>query len=503
MRVGFAIRNIASLKKDFLEVMLMKSGNSDLNRRNFLKVGGMSTLALTLGSTGVFSLAGATKGFAADFSNPTSGFGGYGPLVKDPNGVLDLPRGFHYKMLSKTGDIMPNGDLVPSAHDGMAAYKGEKGTTILVRNHENGTNSDYPVNGKKPWSAGAAGGTTTIIVGQNNKVIDQYVSSSGTIRNCAGGATTWGTWLTMEETRDMGHGFVFEVNPLDPENEMSRTPIRDMGYFSHEAGHVDPSTGIWYLTEDASPSFLYRFTPHDRSQKLGSLQKGGILEAAAIDELPAAAASQFNTGQKFGVVWKKLNPEIAQQDAKDKGCIQFSRLEGAYFSEGTLWFDDTSAGSSRLGRVYRYTPATNNLELFYESTDKNELEAPDNITITPWGDLWIAEDGGGNDRIVGLTPEGNIYTFAENMMNGSEFAGPTFSPDGNTFFVNMQTPGITFAIWGPFARRNSTRRRAMNQALPPASLAPVVSDKLTAFAEEQGMSILEAAALERHGMPIL
>ena len=147
------------------------------------------------------------------------------------------------------------------------------------------------------------------------------------------------------------------------------------------------------------------------AKQLGSLQKGGILEAAAIDELPAAAASQFSTGQKFGIVWKKLNPESAQQDAKDKGCIQFSRLEGAYFSEGTLWFDDTSAGSESLGRVYRYTPATNTLELFYESTDKNDLEAPDNITITPWGDLWIAEDGDGNNRIIGLTPEGNVYTF--------------------------------------------------------------------------------------------
>ena len=90
---------------------------------------------------GLFSLAGATKGFAAESSNPTSGFGGYGPLVKDPNGILDLPRGFHYKMFSQTGDLMPNGDLVPAAHDGMAAYKGEKNTTILVRNHENGTNS--------------------------------------------------------------------------------------------------------------------------------------------------------------------------------------------------------------------------------------------------------------------------------------------------------------------------------------------------------------------------
>ena len=59
---------------------------------------------------------------------------------------------------------------------------------------------------------------------------------------------------------------------------------------------------------------------------------------------------------------------------KIKGCIQFSRLEGAYFSEGTFWFDDTSAGEKRLGRIYRYTPATNTLELFYESSDRNDLK---------------------------------------------------------------------------------------------------------------------------------
>ncbi len=476
----------------------MNIGKDGLNRRDFLKVGGLGTVALTLGTTGLLSLTGAKEGVAA-----TSGFTGYGPLVKDPNGILDLPRGFHYKIISQTGERMPNGDLIPALFDGMAAFKGEKNTTILVRNHENGTNSQYPVNGKNPWSKGAAGGTTALIVDENRNVIDEYVTNSGTIRNCAGGPSTWGTWLTCEETRDLGHGFVFEVNPLDPENEMSKTPIRDMGYFSHEACAVDPTTGIWYLTEDSSPSFLYRFTPHDRSQKLGSLQKGGILEAAAIDEISTTSPSQLNSGQKFGIVWKQLNPERAQQDAKDLGCIQFSRLEGAYFSAGTFWFDDTSAGGKALGRVYRYFPATNTLELFYESTSQNELEMPDNITIAPWGDLWIAEDGGGNDRIVGLTPEGNIYTFAENRMNGSEFAGPTFSPDGKTLFVNMQTPGITFAIWGPFARRNVARQRAMGHAAPPASLAPAVSDKLTAFADEQGMSILEAAALERHGMPII
>lgn len=488
-----------------MEVDLMNVSKSSLNRRDFLKVGGMSTVALTLGTTGLLSLTSTPTSLAATGNsvNRGSGFAGYGPLVKDPNGILDLPRGFQYRIISKTGDKMSNGDLSPALPDGMAAFKGEKNTTILVRNHENGTNSQYPVNGKNPWSIGAAGGTTTLVVGPDRNVINEYVSNSGNIRNCAGGPSTWGTWLTCEETREMGHGFVFEVNPLDPENEMSKTPIRDMGYFSHEACAVDPSTGIWYLTEDSSPSFLYRFTPHDRSQTLGSLQQGGILEAAAIDELSTTSQSQLNSAQKFGVVWKQVNPERAQQDAKDLGCIQFSRLEGAWFTAGTFWFDDTSAGSKDLGRVYRYFPATNTLELFYESTDKNDLEMPDNITIAPWGDLWIAEDGGGNDRIIGLTPEGNIYPFAENQFNGSEFAGPAFSPDGKTLFVNMQSPGMTFAIWGPFARPNAARQRAMGHAAPPTDLAPVVSKKLTAFAEEQGMSILEAAALERHGMPIL
>ncbi|MDT8861945.1 DUF839 domain-containing protein [Alkalihalobacillus sp. MEB130] len=478
----------------------MNSNNGGMNRREFLKVGGMGTLALTLGTTGVFSLGNSPA--SAAVANPTSGFGGYGPLVADPNGIVDLPKGFQYKIISKTGDKMTNGDLIPGVLDGMAAFKGPKNTTVLVRNHEISTNHQYPVNGKNPWSKGAAGGTTALVVSPNREVIDEYVTNSGNIRNCAGGPSTWGTWLTCEETRNMGHGFVFEVDPLDPENDRSKTPIRDMGYFSHEACAVDPATGIWYLTEDDNPSFLYRFTPHDRSQKLGSLQKGGILEAAAFDELPSNQASQFSSGQKMGVVWKEVNPERAKEDAAELGCIRFSRLEGAWFSEGAFWFDDTNAGETRHGRVYRYFPATNTLELFYESSSSNDLRAPDNITITPWGDLWIAEDGSGPDRIIGLTPEGEVYPFAYNRLNGEEFAGPVFSPDGNTLYVNIQNPGLTLAIWGPFARRNAARKRAMNHAAPPAGFAPIVSDKLTAFAQEQGISTLEAAALDRHGFTI-
>lgn len=467
------------------------------NRRDFLKAGGMSTLALTLGSTGVLALG--SKAFADTTNNPTSGFGGYGPLMPDPNGILDLPEGFHYKIISKEDSLMSNGAKIPGAFDGMAAFEGPNNTTILVRNHELGAGAAF---GSNPYDAAAKGGTTALVVGANREVIEEYVTSSGTIRNCAGGATPWGTWLTCEETRTATHGYVFEVDPTQPENEMSRTPIKDMGRFSHEACAIDPATGYVYLTEDASPSFLYRFIPNDISQQPGALQQGGKLFAAAIEAVTDPKASTFKTGQKFQIVWKEVNPHLCVEDAKAQKCIQFSRLEGAFFQSGVFWFDDTSAGDKKLGRIYRYTPATNTLELFYEGTDVREMEYPDNICMTPWGDLWYAEDGSGDDRLMGITPEGKIYPFAHNRQSGSELAGPTFSPDGNTLFVNIQTPGQTFAIWGPFQRRNSARAREMSYATPDAHYAPKVSEEMVKYAESQGMSVLEAAAFERHGVKI-
>jgi secreted PhoX family phosphatase len=472
-----------------------------MDRKDFLKAGGLTTLALFMGGTDMLPFGQANKAFAETI-NPTSGAGGYGPLVKDPGGILNLPQGFQYRIISEQGGKLSDGRLIPGAFDGMAAFQGRHNSIILVRNHEQSGNTAYPVEGKNPYDKLRTGGTSAIVVGADRKVVDEYITSSGTIRNCAGGATPWGTWLTCEETRDVGHGYVFEVDPLDPESNLSKTPIREMGAFSHEATAIDPSTGIVYLTEDASPSFLYRFIPNDRSQKPGALHKGGVLQAAAIEEMPSAKASSFYTGQNIGVVWKEVNPENPSLEAKEKGCIQFSRLEGAFFEGGVFWFDDTSAGQNRLGRVYRYFPATNTLELFYESSEANDLEAPDNICLTPWGDLWIAEDGGSGDRIIGITPEGETYIFAENTMNGSELAGPVFSPDGQTFFVNIQSPGITFAIWGPFARRNAGRQRLMGHAAPPAHLAPILSDKLVAYAERQGISPLEAAALSRHGLTL-
>jgi secreted PhoX family phosphatase len=211
-------------------------------------------------------------------------------------------------------------------------------------------------------------------------------------------------------------------------------------------------------------------------------------------------------GDRFQVVWKNVNPEEPHESAEDLGAARFNRLEGAYFAGGAFWFDDTIGGEKRLGQIFRYLPASNTLELFFEGRKPGEMESPDNIVVTPWGDLWFAEDeavaGDTVNRVMGVTPNGQVYPFARNRLNDSEFAGPTFSPDGKTFFVNFQNPGKTFAIWGPFGGQSAARQQQMAVAAPPSQMAPQVSGELAEAARKFGMSPLEAAAYDRLGVSI-
>jgi secreted PhoX family phosphatase len=352
------------------------------------------------------------------------------------------------------------------------------------------------------------------------------VTSSGTLTNCAGGATPWGTWITCEEDRTTEHGYCFEVDPADPENALSRTPIRDMGFFSHEACDVDPSTGIVYLTEDdarlpippdpatevpgeSRSSFLYRYLPVDPRPRRGALQQGGKLQALAIDERPSYNLDLGRTGDRYAVVWKDVRPEQAHEDALAAGCARFNRLEGSFFSGGAFWFDDTAGGEARLGQIFRYLPRSNRLELFLEGSSPGQMESPDNMTITPWGDLWFVEDGAGSQRVMGVTPGGDTYVFAENRFVGAEegdateLAGPTFAPDGRTFFVNLYDPGHTLAITGPFKARRREGGRRLAAAGPRHAHAPGVTGQLAEYAAKNGRSPWEAAAFQALGASVI
>ncbi|MEZ5938329.1 MAG: DUF839 domain-containing protein, partial [Hyphomonadaceae bacterium] len=91
------------------------------------------------------------------------------------------------------------------------------------------------------------------------------------------------------------------------------------------------------------------------------------------------------------------------------------------------------------------------LELFVESLGTGHFDYADNIVAAPIGDIVMCEDGDGDNFVRGVTSAGHVYPIARNAMEErSEFTGVCFSPDGATMFVNIQRPGLTLAVRGPW-----------------------------------------------------
>lgn len=405
--------------------------------------------------------------------------GGYGTL--QPAGPeLALPVGFTYRKFGVMGTPMSDGRPTPSAHDGMAAFALPNGHVRLVRNHEIpglATPGLLTVPGDvaRGYDPAGLGGTTSLEVkvmpDGNRRLVRDFVSLSGTIVNCAGGPTPWGSWLSCEETTFGGeplrrpHGYCFEV-PARANQEVRAVPLTAMGRFVHEAVAVDPATGIVYETEDRSSAGFYRFIPNQP----GALAAGGRLQMLAVARKPNYDTS---VGQKVGrvlaVTWVDIpDPDPAEAEANPsavfeqgfaQGGASFRRLEGCSYGNGSIFVNSTSGGDARLGQVWEYRPtagAEGELVLLFESTAPTCLDGPDNLTVSRRGGILICEDGDGEQYLRGLTREGKVFDFALNLITRREFAGATFSPDGATLFVNIQgdvtNPGMTFAIWGPWQR---------------------------------------------------
>ncbi|MBD2166584.1 DUF839 domain-containing protein [Calothrix membranacea FACHB-236] len=455
-----------------------------LSRRNFFKLAGASAVGVTMLSPLEALYARAAKGQVANGI-------GYGPLeAKLPENadelagfmiggidlgttpLLELPPGFNYTAISCTGQSMDDGTIVRGGHDGMAAFVGPNNTTILVRNHElNPSNSNGLFASRLYDQIG--GGTTTIVVGPDRRVRKHFVSLAGTIRNCAGGPTPWGSWISCEETLTIAakrHGYNFEVPATAEIAVADPVPLVAMGRFNHEAIAVDPDTGYIYQTEDEGNSCFYRFRPNIRPTQYGDLQNrgAGVLEALVLDipGRPSPVNTRTNfiqyKNQPLPVKWVQIDnvdPGIGQTSVRaqgqSKGAAIFSRGEGAWFGNGLIYFTCTNGGNAGQGQVFAYDPKKDTLTLVVESPEENILNFPDNITVAPFGDIFLCEDGSNTEYVIGVNQKGELYRFAANAINGSEFAGACFSPDGRTMFVNIQSPGITCAIWGPWNRKRA------------------------------------------------
>lgn len=412
---------------------------------------------------------------------------------------MHLPEGFKYRSFNATGETFTDGSKVPGKHDGMAAFRGPRGTAILVRNHE--INNPVGAFGdvSKAYDPAAGGGTATLQVTRFGEVVRSGPSLTGTMMNCSGGPMPWGAWVTCEETvngPDVGndfsggdnskltqkHGYIFEVPVY---GEATPQPIRSAGRFAHESAAFDPLSGAVYLTEDnfGFPSGFYRYVPPRNPLHAGRLLDSGKLQMLAVRDEPGKDLSVGQpAGASYKTVWvdiddpdptftgKPSNDEAIQAVGKQglaKGAAIFSRLEGAIYHQGIVYFVSTQGGATATGdnppsgfgkgrgQVWAYETWSGRLKLVYESPGSTVLDLPDNVTSSARGTLVLCEDGGSDNYLRGLTRRGEIFDFSRlepvEGDAGAEFAGSTFGPGGHTLYVNIQSSkGVSFAIWGPW-----------------------------------------------------
>ncbi len=463
---------------------------SRLSRRSFIRKTTLTFGSIAIGST-LQGLITKRLGAMENGHNPSQaslGKGGYGPLAPVPSQntgetLLELPPEFAYTVFGKIGGLMSDGFPTPPGHDGMAAFPSD-GMIRLMRNHEINPGSPAEAMGDlaSAYDPTAPGGVTTLLINPTTReLVRDFVSINGTLHNCAGGPTPWGSWITCEETTmgqdqffskrrnrslggyDKNHGYCFDV-PATAEGNLIAEPLVHMGRFVHEAVAIDPKSGFVYETEDANPGGFYQYLP----DYPGRLAMGGTLGMLAVSGQP-----QFDTrigqtiGKELAVEWVEINdPDpvgagldrgLVHKEGLDKGGAIFNRLEGCWHGNDRIFFTSTQGGDKGLGQVWEYNPLGADggvLKLLFESPDPALMAAPDNICVSPRGGLVICEDNReGIQHIRGLTRDGRVFDLAKDIAgitHRGEFAGATFSPDGETLFVNMQRPGMTYAIWGPW-----------------------------------------------------
>ncbi|MCC5782843.1 Tat pathway signal sequence domain protein [Kocuria sp. CCUG 69068] len=473
--------------------------STPVSRRGFL---GAGAGAAALGFA--FAGAGSLAPFARPANAATRNAVGYGTLVSDPKGILALPEGFSYKLLARSGQTPTAEGTHPSDPDGMGVFEAPDGGSVLICNHENSGKEPHPVPVVEglTYDPGAIGGTSTIVVDAEGNRISQYTSVAGTNNNCAGGISPWGTWLTCEETEARAgtgtntkdHGYVFEVDPTSREANLGKSavPLKFLGRYSHEAVAIDPDTTQIYLTEDAgNPNGLYlRWTPPagfvPGTDALRTLAQAPGGDTAG--RLQAMKCFQGNThirdlseATRVGTRYKVQWVDVADRDARttsvrkqftDDEITRARKLEGQWWADGGAWFVSsfarTSDGSVREhdGQVWLYDPATETITLSTifgvnpDPAQEGHFDGPDNITVAPQGGLILAEDGSGVSHLVGVTDQGKSYPLARNEYNNSEFCGPAFSKDGKWLFANIQSPGFTLAITGPWTRPSNASTTA-------------------------------------------
>jgi secreted PhoX family phosphatase len=376
-------------------------------------------------------LGGALLAADALFARRASAVPRYSPVgPADANG-LQLPPGFSSRIVARSNQLVTGTTYKwHRAPDGGRVFPVPNGWAYV-------SNAEL---------ASGSGGASMIRFNQSGAITDARRILSGTNRNCAGGDTPWGTWLSCEE---VDNGRVWEVDPLGGSPAVAHLA---MGRFNHEGAAVDGANRTVYMTEDAGSGLFYRYR-YAQAQNLAS----GVLEAARV--------------QNGTVSWVQIPDPAARTTPTRKqvsGLTKFNGGEGIWFSNGIVNF--ATKGDDR---VWAYdttiTPgAPGQIRVVYDwRTTANPvvLRGVDNIAVRNNGDIFVCEDQGAlqparpeDPEICIIQPDGEVSVFLRAVGHQqSELTGAAFNPAGNRMYFSSQRGttgtvggGITFEVTGPF-----------------------------------------------------
>jgi uncharacterized protein len=391
---------------------------SRMRRREFIGLGVGGVAAVSLGAAFWDELFGTAE------SRPLRAGRGYGPLRRpDANGVR-LPEGFQSRVVARgEEEVEGTGYRWHLASDGMATFPRDDGGFVLVSNSET-----------------YRGGASALRIGPDGEVQDAYRILSGTIQNCSGGATPWGTWLSCEEVED---GRVWECDPAGRKRAVAHPA---MGIFKHEAAAVDARERRVYLTEDLVDGGLYRYTPRrwpDLSDGLLEIARVGGGGAVEWVEVPDPSAKRERTRRQV--------PDSAE----------FERGEGIWLDGSTLYVSTTADH-----RVHAYDTRSGRIRVIYDGLASRSapLLRVDQMTGTSAGEVFVCEDLATEEIDIGVIDRdrrvSKFLSVTGPQHERSELTGVTFDPSGSRMYVSSQRafpkselepgPGAIYEIAGPF-----------------------------------------------------
>ena len=462
----------------------------------------------------------------------------FSPIAMDFEDTLTLPAGYSYQVLAPWGETLnERGDTVGFNHDFIGYFpidslEGGRSSqeALLTINHEypnalfvggNIDNATDPAQVEAEMKAVGVsvvrvrnqGGQWGVVMDPRNRRIDALsdVELTGPVRgkeivggatvvkgsvgNCSGGQTPWGTLLTCEENVDgytetwgeasdynaLHQGWITEIDPFDAAAMPKKRTA--MGRFRHENAAVTVAADgrvVVDMGDDMRDACVYKFvskgryTPNDRAANMNLLEEGDLYVADFSSGAWLLLDYDRNQDLRDAVDEETAEPVVRSQaqvlsDARTAalaiGGTPVDRPEDIEIHPRTgevyVALTNNSDHGNYFGQIVKLREADDNWaaesfrwEVFATGGAQSSFSSPDNLVFDPHGNLWMVTDSGtgedtiydflGNNSLFFFATEGpdvgKAYRFAVGPVE-AEMTGPVFSPDGKTLFLAIQHPG--------------------------------------------------------------